>query len=57
MVFARRHEPLANDKKSGLYARSIEQVLRLRENEVDLATAALIMIWLWRFAKGSDAEG
>jgi len=47
MVFARRHEPLANDKKSGLYARSIEQVLRLRENEVDLATAALIVSEHW----------
>lgn len=47
MVFARRHEPLANDRKSGLYARSIEQVLRLRENEVDLATAALIVSEHW----------
>ena len=32
---------MANANKSGLYARSIEQVLRLREDEVDLATAAL----------------
>ncbi len=46
-VFARRHEPLANSRKSGLYARSIEQVLRLRENEVDLATAALIVSEYW----------
>ena len=47
MVFARRGEPLANDRKPGLYARSIEQVLRLRENEVDLATAALIVSEYW----------
>ncbi len=47
VVFARRQEPLANDRKSGLYARSIEQVLRLRENEVDLATAALIVSEHW----------
>jgi hypothetical protein len=47
MVFARRGEPLANDRKPGLYARSIEQVLRLRENEVDLATAALIVSEHW----------
>jgi tetratricopeptide (TPR) repeat protein len=45
--FARRQEPLANDRKSGLYARSIEQVLRLRENQVDLATAALIVSENW----------
>ena len=47
MVFARRHEPLANDRNPGLYARSIEQVLRLRENEVDIATAALIVSEHW----------
>ena len=47
IVFARRGEPLANDRKSGLYARSIEQVLRLRENEIDLATAALIVSEHW----------
>ncbi len=47
MVFARRNEPLANDRKSGLYARSIEQVLRLREDEIDLATAALIVSEHW----------
>jgi tetratricopeptide (TPR) repeat protein len=47
MVFARRGEPLANDRKSGLYARSIEQVLRLKEDEVDLATAALIVSEHW----------
>jgi tetratricopeptide (TPR) repeat protein len=47
MALARRHEPLANDRKSGLNARSIEQVLRLRENEVDLATAALIVSERW----------
>ncbi|MBL7189531.1 MAG: tetratricopeptide repeat protein [Phycisphaerae bacterium] len=43
----RQAEPLANENKSGLYARSIEQVLRLREDEVDLATAALIVSEHW----------
>ena len=42
-----RDEPLANDGKSGLYARSIEQVLRLKEDDVDLATAALIVSEHW----------
>jgi tetratricopeptide (TPR) repeat protein len=46
-VLGRRHEPLANENKAGLYARSIEQVLRLREDEVDLATAALIVSERW----------
>ncbi len=46
-VIGRRHEPLANEKKAGLYARSIEQVLRLREDEVDLGTAALIVSERW----------
>jgi tetratricopeptide (TPR) repeat protein len=44
---ARRREPLANENKPGLYARSIEQVLRLKENEVDLATAVLIVSENW----------
>ncbi|MHC4509367.1 MAG: tetratricopeptide repeat protein [Planctomycetota bacterium] len=44
---AQRQAPLANAHKTGLYARSIEQVLRLRENEVDLATAALIVSEYW----------
>jgi len=43
----RQAEPLANANTSGLYARSIEQVLRLREDEVDLATAALIVSEHW----------
>jgi len=38
---------LANEGKNGLYARSIEQVLRLREEEVDLATAVLIVSEQW----------
>jgi len=46
-VLARRSEPLANENKGGLYVRSIEQVLRLREDEVDLATAALIVSERW----------
>ena len=46
-VLGRRHEPLANESKAGLYARSIEHVLRLREDDVDLATAALIVSERW----------
>jgi tetratricopeptide (TPR) repeat protein len=42
-----RDAPLANEDKPGLYARSIEQVLRLNEDEVDLATAALIISEQW----------
>ena len=40
-------EPLANKDKEGLYARSIEQVLRLDNKEVDLATAVLIVSEQW----------
>ena len=47
VLLAQRHAPLANEGKSGLYARSIEQVLRLRADEVDLATAALIISEYW----------
>ncbi len=39
--------PLANADKEGLYARSIEQVLRLDDEEVDLAIAALIVSEQW----------
>lgn len=46
-VQARRDRPLANEGKSGLYAKSIEQVLRLDEDEIDLATAALIISENW----------
>ena len=46
-LLAQRHAPLANEGKVGLYARSIEQVLRLRDNDVDLATAVLISSELW----------
>ncbi|HUW18488.1 MAG TPA: tetratricopeptide repeat protein [Sedimentisphaerales bacterium] len=46
-VCAGADEPLANDGKRGLYAKSLEQVLRLREDEVDLATAALIVSEYW----------
>jgi tetratricopeptide (TPR) repeat protein len=42
-----RDGPLANENKTGLYARSIEAVLRLSEDEVDLATAALIISENW----------
>jgi tetratricopeptide (TPR) repeat protein len=44
---AQRHAPLANEDKAGLYAKSIEQVLRLQDDEVDLATAALIISEYW----------
>lgn len=47
LVSLGRDAPLANEDKSGLYARSIEQVLRLSEDEVDLATAALIISEQW----------
>jgi regulator of sirC expression with transglutaminase-like and TPR domain len=40
-------EPLANENRDGLYARSIEQVLRLDNKEVDLATAVLIVSEQW----------
>ena len=40
-------EGLANEGKEGLYARSIERVLRLEPEEVDLATAALIISEEW----------
>ncbi|MHC4558781.1 MAG: tetratricopeptide repeat protein [Planctomycetota bacterium] len=47
VVLARRRVHLANEDNAGLYSRSIEQVLRLREDEVDLATAALIVSERW----------
>jgi tetratricopeptide (TPR) repeat protein len=40
-------EPLANENKEGLRVRSIEQVLRLEDQQVDLATAALIISERW----------
>ncbi len=46
-VQGRQDRPLANEGKNGLYAKSIEQVLRLREEEIDLATAALIISENW----------
>jgi hypothetical protein len=46
-VRATTDEPLANEDKEGLYARSIEQVLRLDDEEVDLATAVLIVSEQW----------
>jgi tetratricopeptide (TPR) repeat protein len=42
-----RDAPLANEGKRGRHARSIKQVLRLRAEEVDLATAALIISEQW----------
>jgi len=46
-VCARGYAPLANEGRDGLYARSVEQVLRLRDEDVDLATAALIVSERW----------
>jgi len=42
-----RYEPLANADKAGLYVRSIERMLRLEAEEVDLATAVLIISEQW----------
>jgi tetratricopeptide (TPR) repeat protein len=42
-----QNEPLANENRDGLYARSIEQVLRLDDKEVDLGTAVLIVSEQW----------
>ncbi len=40
-------EPLANKNIDGLYVRSIEQMLRLEPEEVDIGTAALIIAEQW----------
>ncbi len=40
-------EPLANANLEGLYARSIEQVLRLPPEQIDTGTAALIVSEAW----------
>jgi tetratricopeptide (TPR) repeat protein len=42
-----RNKPLANENKNGRYARSIEQILRLAEEDIDLATAVLIISEQW----------
>jgi len=42
-----RDEPLANENTNGLYVKSIEQVLRLGEEDLDLATAVLIICEEW----------
>ena len=42
-----RDEPLANADKDGLYARSIEQVLQLPADQVDVGIAALIISEQW----------
>jgi tetratricopeptide (TPR) repeat protein len=39
--------PLANEKKDGLYVKSIEQVLRLEPEQIDIGTAALIVSEQW----------
>ncbi len=40
-------KPLANENKSGLYARSIEYILKLDDDEIDLAKAVLIISQRW----------
>jgi tetratricopeptide (TPR) repeat protein len=47
VLWAQQQAPLANANKAGLYARSIEQVLQLKEDQVDLATAVLIVSENW----------
>ncbi len=44
---AQGRRPLANDGERGRYVKSIEQVLRLEPEEVDIATAALIVSEHW----------
>lgn len=39
--------PLANSKSDGLYARSLKDVFRLEADDIDLATAALIISEQW----------
>jgi tetratricopeptide (TPR) repeat protein len=39
--------PLANENTPGLYVRSIEQVLRLEPDEIDIGTAAIIVAEEW----------
>jgi tetratricopeptide (TPR) repeat protein len=39
--------PLANENKFGLYAKSIEQVLRLEPEQIDIGTAVLIVSEQW----------
>ncbi|MCD4651220.1 MAG: transglutaminase-like domain-containing protein, partial [Candidatus Cloacimonetes bacterium] len=39
--------PLANENDTGLYVRSIHQVMRLDPDEVDIGTAALIVAEEW----------
>ena len=40
-------EDLANEDIDGLYARSIEKVLRLEDDQIDLATAVLLLSDEW----------
>ncbi len=46
-LFALADEPLANENIDGLYVRSIEQVLRLEPDQIDIGTAALIISEQW----------
>ena len=40
-------EPLANEDLDGLYAKSLEQILRMSPDQIDLGTAALIISEKW----------
>ena len=40
---SRADEPLANEGKAGLYTRSINRIIRMDDEEIDLATAALLL--------------
>ena len=42
-----QEQPLANEDKNGLYVRSIEQLMRLDNEEIDMATATLIISEQW----------
>ena len=46
-LFVWLHEPLANANLSGLYVNSIEQVLRLPPDQIDVGIAALIVSEAW----------
>lgn len=47
VTLSARSRQLANENKDGLYVRSIEQTLRLEPDQIDIATAVLIISELW----------
>ena len=42
-----QRKPLANAEKDGLYVKSMKQIMRLEDEEVDLATAVLVLSSDW----------